>query len=106
MASSMDPTKTPALPPPNGITSNLEHPHNSIRAIWLVACTLGLLFPSILVPLRLYIKLFLMKSLQLVDSESSSVTSPPTSAQMLRIPPVFCILSYVCLSPPVVTEND
>lgn len=67
MASTMDPTKTPALPPPDGIASNLQNPHNSLRAIWIIALTISLFFPSVLVPLRLYIKAFVMKSLQLVD---------------------------------------
>ena len=67
MVSTMDPSTTPALPPPNGITPNLQNPHNSLRVIWIIALAISLLFPSILVPLRLYIKAFLMRSLQLVD---------------------------------------
>lgn len=71
----MDPTTTPALPPPNGITSNLQNPHNSLRVIWIISLAISLFFPSVLVPLRLYIKTFVMKSLQLVD--------------------LFCVLAYL-----------
>ena len=69
MAATNDPTKTPALPPPDGIASNLENPYNSLRAIWIISLTICLFFPSILVPLRLYIKTLVMKSLHVADCE-------------------------------------
>lgn len=92
MASTIDQSKTPALPPPNGITSNLQNPHNSLRPIWIMSLTICLFFPSVLVPLRLYIKAFVMESLQLVDCKFPAIFhSLPLSDKAKSITSVLCL---------------
>ena len=60
---------TVALPPPPGITPNLVNPKDDLRKAWLPAILVCLIIPSILVPLRVYVKGHIIKGFGLTDGK-------------------------------------
>ncbi|KAF2272788.1 uncharacterized protein EI97DRAFT_196094 [Westerdykella ornata] len=56
-----------ALPPPEGVVPDVNLSHNEHRTTYMAALALMLIFPSTLVPLRLYTKAVIMKSLRTTD---------------------------------------
>lgn len=57
----------PALPAPPDITPNLDHPSHTRQAVAKVALCILLTFPIIAVPLRAYVRRFLMNAWNLTD---------------------------------------
>lgn len=54
--------KVPALPPPPGVTSNLENREVPNHFEWIITATLGFTFTTILILIRIYTKFFIIKS--------------------------------------------
>ncbi|KAH8714036.1 hypothetical protein GQ44DRAFT_776048 [Phaeosphaeriaceae sp. PMI808] len=57
-----------ALPPPPGVPPNLGHAESPLKVTWLVSLALILVFPAITVPLRIYIKVAIVKSFKITDA--------------------------------------
>ena len=59
-----------ALPPPPGVIPSLVDSNDNMRKIWLAGNIICLIIPSVLVPLRFYVKGHVMKDLRLTDCKS------------------------------------
>lgn len=60
---------TAALPPPPGVLPNLMNSKENLREAWLPATLVCLIIPSILVPLRVYVKGHIMKGFGFTDGK-------------------------------------
>jgi H+/Cl- antiporter ClcA len=65
-----------ALPAPPGVALDLDLSHNPLRATYTAALVSMLVFPTLVVPLRVYTKIVVMKSFKFAD--------------------VFCVVGFVC----------
>lgn len=63
----MDLANTPALQPPPGLTPNLVNPTSAFQQMLVAIYVTSLILTSIVVPLRLYTKIFIVKSWALED---------------------------------------
>lgn len=55
------------MPPPPGVTPNFDNPDRSLQATWLAGLLVCLIVPTILVALRLYVKVYVIKNTTVTD---------------------------------------
>ena len=67
-----------ALPPPPGVTPNLNG-GNPLEATYTASLVVMLLFPAVMVPLRLYTKAYIIKSLKATDCKRTHIVSSSSS---------------------------
>ena len=86
-----------AIPPPDGVTPNLTDPQGHFVVLWPVYLSLILLPPTLLLPLRLYIRLFMIRKVNFVDCKNTSFrpvkfipADRPTQILLLRLGCVHC----------------
>ncbi len=68
-ATIMDFANTPALQPPPGLTPNLVNPSSTFQQALVAVYVTSFILTSIVVPLRLYTKIFIVRSWALEDCE-------------------------------------
>lgn len=68
MATTTDPLQTPSQ------KSNLLDPVNHFRTVVIVALVICLLPPTVLIPVRMYVRIQIVKAFQLVDGMQSLPT--------------------------------
>ena len=71
MAATINPLQMPAIEPPPGQTSNLVNPTNSLHTVVIVTLVICLIPPTILIPLRMYVRTRILKAFELVDGTQS-----------------------------------
>lgn len=82
-----------AIPPPEGVQPNLVNPQSQLQIIWLVATVVILVVPSILVLLRLYVKIQIVKKLTLADGEYLACPNPTYALLIDSLG--ACVLAWV-----------
>ena len=94
MATTTDPLQLPALQPPPGQTSNLVNPVNDLHAVVIATLVICLTIPTALIPLRMYVRMRILKTFQLVDGTCLLAEYDQdlnTNASLV----VICMLAFV-----------
>ena len=92
----MSSAQQPAGRPPPGVESQLGHAPNPLRARGTAALAVILLFPSLLVPMRLYVRLFITKTFRITDGKLLFYILFIHFSS--RVPTAACVSGYVCHS--------
>jgi hypothetical protein len=74
-----------ALPAPHGVPLDLDISHNPLRATYTAALVMMLIFPTLMVPLRVYTKVFVMKAFKFAD--------------------IFCVMGFVSVAFDIVRDD-
>jgi hypothetical protein len=68
MSAEMDPTKIPAIPPPEGVKSNFINP-DSQQPQLIIASAITLFLVFVGIAIRTYVKAILMRQFDITDGE-------------------------------------